>query len=183
MTDPFFVNMLYCRWHDFRQGVLSDESIMARIDSAVSVIGIAADRNFEQWPILGEYVWPNYFVGNTYDQDVNYMKTWIKNRAEWLDAHIPGTSCFSAVNDKDAAFAFQVTVYPNPAIEEVNIEVQNERSQKLNLEIFNYTGQIVFSKQLTGETLVIEKVKLPPGAYLVKVSGRENTKTEKIMVR
>ena len=80
MTDPFFVNMLYCRWHDFRQGVLSDESIMARIDSAVTVIGEAADRNFEQWPILGQYVWPNYFVGNTYEQDVSYMKTWIKTQ-------------------------------------------------------------------------------------------------------
>ncbi len=44
LTDPYFVNMLYCRWHEFRQGVLSDESILARIDSAVSVIGAAAGQ-------------------------------------------------------------------------------------------------------------------------------------------
>ena len=27
MSDPYFVNLLYCRWHEFRQGFLSDESI------------------------------------------------------------------------------------------------------------------------------------------------------------
>ncbi len=106
LTDPYFVNMLYCRWHEFRQGVLSDESIMARIDSAVAVIGEAADRNFTQWPIHGVYVWPNYYVGNTFEQDVNFMKTWITDRAAWLDANIPGSTCLSPVNDKDAPLHF-----------------------------------------------------------------------------
>lgn len=183
LTDPYFVNLLYCRWHDFRQGVLSDESIMARIDSAINVIGDAADRNFEQWPIHGQYVWPNYYVGATYDQDVNYMKTWIKARAAWLDSHIPGSSCLSPVNDKDATYTFLLRTYPNPAIEEVNIEVQNERSQSLSLEIFNFTGQLVFTKQLTRDPLITEKVRLQPGAYLVKVSGQESSKTQKIIIQ
>ena len=108
LTDPYFVNMLYCRWHEFRQGVLSDESMLARIDSAVAVIGDAADRNFEQWPIHGVYVWPNYFVGNTFEEDVSFMKTWITDRAAWLDSNIPGSTCLSPVNDKDATFTFSV---------------------------------------------------------------------------
>jgi hypothetical protein len=182
-TDPDFLNMLYCRWHEFRQGVLSDESIMARIDSAVTVIGEAADRNFEQWPILGQYVWPNYFVGNTYEQDVNYMKTWITTRAAWMDSHLPQGSCQSPVNDIDASLTFLLKAYPNPAIEEVSIEVQNESPQKLSLEIFNSLGQLVYRKQLGGDPVIIETVRLQPGAYLVKVSGKENSKTQKIMVQ
>ncbi|HSN50409.1 MAG TPA: CotH kinase family protein, partial [Bacteroidales bacterium] len=183
MTDPAFLNKLYCRWHEFRQGVLSDESILARIDSAVAVIGDAADRNFNQWPIHGQYVWPTYFVGNTYEQDINYMKTWITDRTWWMDSHIPGSSCLSPVSDLDATYTFLLRAYPNPAIEEVNIEVQNERSLNLSLEIFNYTGQLVFSKQLAGGPLIIEKVRLRPGAYLVKVSGKENSKIQKIRVQ
>ncbi len=183
LTDPYFVNMLYCRWHEFRQGVLSDESIMARIDSAVTVIGDAADRNFIQWPIHGQYVWPNYFVGNTFEQDINYMKTWITDRAAWLDSHIPGSTCLSPVNDLNATYTFLLRAYPNPAVEEVNIEVQNERSLMLKLEIFNYTGQLVFAKQLEGEPLINEKVSLRPGAYLVKVSGKEDSKIQKIIVQ
>jgi hypothetical protein len=177
------LNMLYCRWHEFRQGVLSDESMLARIDSATTVIGDAADRNFVQWPILGTWVWPNYYVGYTYEQEISYMKTWITDRAAWLDANIPGSTCLSPVNDKDATFTFLFRAYPNPAVEEVNIEVQNERSENLSLEIFNYTGRLVYSKPLSGEPLIIEKVRLRPGAYLIKVAGKENSRTEKIMVQ
>jgi hypothetical protein len=183
LMDPYFVNMLYCRWHEFRQGVLSDESIIARIDSAVAVIGDAQARNFEQWQIHGLYVWPNYFVGNTFAEDVSYMKTWITNRAAWLDSNIPGSTCLSPVNDKDASFTFLLRTYPNPAIEEVNIEIQNERSEKLKLEIFNYTGQLIYSKQLPGEPLFTERVRLRPGAYLIKVTGKENSRTDKIIVQ
>jgi hypothetical protein len=183
LTDPYFRNMLYCRWHDFRQVVLSDESMIARIDSAIAVIGDATERNFEQWPIHGVYVWPNYFVGNTFQEDVNFMKNWIKDRAAWIDTNIPGSTCLSPVNDKDATFTFLLRAYPNPAIEEVNIEVRNERSERLTLEIFSYTGQLVYNKQLPGEPLVIEKIRLQPGAYLIKVTGKENSRTEKIMVQ
>jgi hypothetical protein len=183
LTDPVFVNMLYCRWHEFREGVLSDESILARIDSAVAVVGDAADRNFNQWPIHGQYVWPNYYVGNTYEQDLNYMKTWIANRAAWLDSHIPGSSCLSPVSDIDATYTFLLRAYPNPAIEEINIEVQNERSLRLNLEIFNFTGQLVYAKQLDSGPLINEKVRLQRGAYLVKISGKGNSKTQKIIVQ
>jgi hypothetical protein len=183
LTDPYFVNMLYCRWHEFRQGVLSDESILARIDSAVAVIGDAQERNFVQWPIHGVYVWPNYFVGNTFEEDVNFMKTWITDRAAWLDRSVPGSTCLSPVNDKDASSRFLMRAYPNPAVDEVNIEVRNERSEKLMLEIFNYTGQVVYEKHLSEEPLVNEKVKLRPGAYLIKVTGKENSRTEKIMVQ
>ena len=100
-----------------------------------------------------------------------------------MDSNIPGSTCLSPVNDKDATFTFLLRAYPNPAIEEVNIEVQNERSEKLSLEIFNYTGQLVYSKQLSGEPLITEKIRLQPGAYLIKVTGKENSRTEKIMVQ
>ncbi len=183
LTDPYFVNMLYCRWHEFRQGALSDESILARIDSAVTVIGDARDRNFDQWPIHGVYVWPNYFVGNTFEQDVNFMKNWITARAAWLDANIPGITCHSPVNEEEATGTFLLRTYPNPAIEEINIEVQNEKSDKLSLEIFNYLGQLVYSKQLPADPLITEKVRLQPGAYLIKVYGKDNSRIEKVMVQ
>jgi hypothetical protein len=147
------------------------------------VIGDAQERNFVQWPIHGVYVWPNYFVGNTFEEDVNFMKTWITDRAAWLDRSVPGSTCLSPVNDKDASSRFLMRAYPNPAVDEVNIEVRNERSEKLMLEIFNYTGQVVYEKHLSEEPLVNEKVKLRPGAYLIKVTGKENSRTEKIMVQ
>ena len=33
---------------------------------------------------------PNYYVGETYDDDVEYMRAWILDRAAWLDGSMPG---------------------------------------------------------------------------------------------
>jgi hypothetical protein len=47
-----------------------------------------AERNFQRWPILGEWVWPNQFVGSTYEEEVNYLKDWLNQRLTWMDAQI-----------------------------------------------------------------------------------------------
>jgi hypothetical protein len=183
LTDPYFVNMLYCRWHEFRQGVLSDEALIARIDTAVAILGPAVTRNFDQWPIHGLYIWPNQFVGATYEEDIAYMKNWIIARAAWLDANIPGNTCISPVNEHEGTFTFLLRAYPNPAVEEINIEIQNEQRSQLLLEVFNFTGQLVYSKPIPGDIMLTERVRLNPGAYLVKVSGNGNSKSEKILIQ
>jgi hypothetical protein len=35
------------------------------IDSLILEMGDAIARNFERWPILGTYQWPNSYVGLT----------------------------------------------------------------------------------------------------------------------
>ncbi|HWN93452.1 MAG TPA: FN3 associated domain-containing protein, partial [Methylomirabilota bacterium] len=40
----------------------------------------------ERWPILGAVVDPEYFAGKTWEEDIQYMKTWITNRLAWIDA-------------------------------------------------------------------------------------------------
>ena len=47
-----------------------------------------AERNFQRWPVLGEWVWPNQFVGSTYEEEVNYLKDWLNQRLIWMDAQI-----------------------------------------------------------------------------------------------
>ena len=36
----------------------------------------AIKRNFERWPILGQWIWPNSYVGTTYESEINYLKNW-----------------------------------------------------------------------------------------------------------
>ena len=36
------------------------------IDSLVNELGSSVDRNFSKWPILGTYIWPNYYVFDTF---------------------------------------------------------------------------------------------------------------------
>ena len=52
----------------------------------VSVIEEAKERNFTQWPVIGIYVWGNYYVGKTYADEITYLKQWIEQRVAWLDS-------------------------------------------------------------------------------------------------
>lgn len=62
------------------------------MDAYVETLTLARvnHNNFEKWPVLGQYVWPNNFVGNSYTEEINYLKEWVNNRLNWLDNAIMG---------------------------------------------------------------------------------------------
>jgi len=91
MEDPYFRDMAKTRWTWLRQNQLSDAGIHAVIDSILIHIDAAKDRNYERWPILGQYVWPNYdWYGNTYADEVDYFEDFLFNRLGWMDSNFPG---------------------------------------------------------------------------------------------
>ena len=83
--DETFTTAFNQRWQGLRQTIFSFDHIMNTIDSAVAVIGEAQDRNFQRWPILNEYVWPNAYVGGSYESELDYLKNWITDRLDWMD--------------------------------------------------------------------------------------------------
>ena len=70
------------RYFSLREDLFSNQKIWACIDSLVNHLDDARERNFEQWPIHGEYVWPNAYVGGNYDDDLNYLKK-LAGRSIW----------------------------------------------------------------------------------------------------
>ncbi len=86
MADTLFAQNLACRWQSLRETNLKNATFFGVIDSMATVLEEAQARNFEFWPILGKYVWPNPGVlPDTYVGEVEKMKGWIANRFEWLD--------------------------------------------------------------------------------------------------
>ncbi len=96
--DSVYWNQLQCRWWELRADLWSDARLEADIDSNVALLGDAIDRNFDNWNILNSHIWPNNFVGGTYQAEINYLKSWLFERIQWLDANIgqPTNPCFSA---------------------------------------------------------------------------------------
>jgi hypothetical protein len=39
--------------------------------------------------VLGQHVWPNPVVGQTYRGELARLRLWIADRAAWLDANMP----------------------------------------------------------------------------------------------
>jgi hypothetical protein len=90
MEDLAFVSALKERWNNLRTNFFTNSEILQRIASLEENLKIsnAAKNNFSKWLVLGEYVWPNDYIGNSYDDEISYLKDWIVNRMEWLDTEI-----------------------------------------------------------------------------------------------
>jgi hypothetical protein len=84
--DPDFGQRYVDRWAKWRTTVFSNTNLLARVDHWAALLQEPAARNFERWPILGELVTPNYFAGKTYAEEIGYLKSWLTNRVQWIDA-------------------------------------------------------------------------------------------------
>ena len=87
-NDESFISMVKDRYKDLRGSVLSTNNINSKIDEYVSLLGNSVDKNFTKWPILGEYIWPNYEVFESHEEERIYLKTWINNRLSWMDSEL-----------------------------------------------------------------------------------------------
>jgi hypothetical protein len=83
--DPDFDQKYVDRWAQLRTNVFATSNILSRIDQIASLLDEAQERNFDKWEILGRSVNPNWFVGDTYEEEVDWMKQWVSNRLDWIE--------------------------------------------------------------------------------------------------
>ena len=98
LDDTTYQNKLKCRWEYLRERNFHQDSIFNFIDSIELYLNDAQQRNFQRWPTLGTYVWPNYYVGNTYQDELQFFRTWISDRLTWIDGNILGNCYFHPVS-------------------------------------------------------------------------------------
>lgn len=158
LEDPSYANAVKCRWLELRQSNLSTEYLMSYIDSMALVLEIPAQRNYTKWPILGTYVWPNNFIGNTFQEEIDYLKTWISDRLTWMDNNMFGVCDNLAVNELTELNAYQV--YPNPTNGVLNI-VNKENQKKTTINLYSAYGGIVQSFEFTEQ----KEISLDVSAY------------------
>jgi hypothetical protein len=174
MEDPDYNHAFAARWKALRAGVFSTDSIMADLDNDVQTMGEAIDRNFVRWPILGQYVWPNYFVGSTYQEEVTYLKNWITRRLEWMDNNVSLSS-----GELIAANAVHhVSVFPNPVQDQLNIRLTTKDVSRIDCEIDDLLGKKVFASSyspLSAGDQVIQFIipGIAPGYYILKLAQKK----------
>lgn len=83
--DPDFAQRYVDRWSQLRTNLFATSNLLARVDELAALLDEAQKRNFERWPILGLSVNPNTFVGQSYEEEVSWMKDWISNRLDWME--------------------------------------------------------------------------------------------------
>ena len=83
--DPIFANKVIKRWNEVKSNKFSKERVNFIIDSLTTLLSEAAPRNFERWNVIGTYVWPNYFIGESYQAEIEYLKNWVLERWNWFN--------------------------------------------------------------------------------------------------
>jgi hypothetical protein len=173
MMDVEFTSLLKNRWFELRSEIFSTSRIFAYIDSVTDVLDKPQVRNFQRWNIMGQYIWPNYYVGNTYQEEVDYIKRWLDQRLSWLDRNME--DIITSLDDKWAETA-RINLFPNPFDQELTVELKNLSETPVLFQVFNLYGQRIFEQSINEETLHshgfvwdgrdIAGQSIPPGIYL-----------------
>lgn len=138
--DVHFANGLKCRWQDLRKNELSNQRIEFVSDSLVNEMGEAIQRNFTRWPVLGVEVWPNYYVGATHADEINWMKNWIRDRVKWLDNTFSG-DCTNGVEIYEQNL--KVILQSNLFNSELVFQIVADANVPLQFQLFSINGTLL----------------------------------------
>lgn len=167
--EPLFRMKLAARWKHLRQREFSTTSMHQYIDSVYTVLNAeAAPRNFQRWPVLGVETYGNAFVGETYEEEVNWLKEWVTDRFAWLDAALDYE--ITAVGQDGES---PLVAYPNPALRQLNFRYALPAGGTTQFQLIDAMGRVVGrheESQPAGEhTVTMEIDQLTPGPYFYKV--------------
>ncbi len=175
-------NTIACRWQELRAGPLQTDRLMQFIDDNVQFIEEARLRNFQRWPVLGIYVWPNYYVGANCLDEVNYLKDWLETRMNWMDENMLG-NCFTVNTKQTKLFTNSVTVFPNPFSDYVTFSFGSNPVDS-RIEIYNSSGiqlQSVEIEHESGYHLYLGD--LSPGIYFYRITSSKGLTSSGKMIK
>ena len=187
--DTTFRNKVYSRWQNVKNEVVNTQKIYGYIDSLTVLLDESKTRNFEKWPVLGVWVWPNYYVGQTYQQEISYLKNWIAFRLNWMDNNMIGEP--TNIEDLPSIFASEFSLeqnYPNPFNPSTTISWQMPVASNVTLTIHNALGEEVttlvnefmnagfYSKVLNAQST------MPSGVYFYQLKAGNYSQTKKMTI-
>lgn len=188
LEDEDFQLRLTRRWQELRNGPLETATLHTYIDSVANVLKVndAQKRNFQQWPVLGQYVWPNYYVGNTFQQEVDWLKSWISQRMSWLDTTIPFLP--TGVSQSSNEGLFSLSLFPVPFQESLFLEYHIEKAGKVQISWHDAYGRKMATEEQEQFTVglhtnEINTTFIPPGMYFLKIRFPDGSSISKKVVK
>jgi len=86
--DPAFKLRYADRWFALRRDLFATGRLVGMVEDYATLLDEPAARHFDRWRILGQYVWPNWFIAKTFREEISWMQTWLANRLAWMDGQI-----------------------------------------------------------------------------------------------
>jgi hypothetical protein len=183
-----FRNKIYTRWQELKNSTYSINNIYSIIDSLVVLLDEAQTRNFERWPILGVYIDPNYYVGQSYQDEINYLKNWIAARIVWLDQNMVGNPSNIHVTSDYIPDNFKLYQnFPNPFNPVTLINYDIEKHSYVVLKVYDILGNEVvtlvdYYTDPGSYKITFNASELSAGVYLYRLQTENFTATKKMLL-
>jgi hypothetical protein len=149
VNDPFFVGELRNIYFKEREsgGVFDITRVHREIDEMANEIRDAQKRNFQKWPILGVYIWPNPRpVATSWELEVLELKNWVAARLLWLDQNLPQEFVITANEFENNKF--QVTAFPNPFVDKIYLNLKSPAATLSKITLTDVLGKIILEQDL-----------------------------------
>ena len=160
------------RWEVLRKTMFNPDRINAWMDSTANVLQEPRNRNNSRWTgVLGFKIWPNYYVGATYENETSWMKDWIRQRTSWLDGQLKVFGQPLA-NEEEIAIEFPLRVFPNPTESETTIEYVVAKKGRVKINVYDFTGRLIKTvldedKNAKTYQIKLNSENLSTGIYLI----------------
>ena len=142
LEDRNFARKVRLRYQALRPTVLKTETIHRYLDSTATVLQEARVRNFTRWAVIGQKLWPNFFVGTSYQDEVGYLKSWITRRLDWMDQELM-TFGADVTATEPALLPFHFTVFPNPAPTKVQVSFRLDHAAVVKVQVYDLWGRVL----------------------------------------
>lgn len=126
-----------------------------------------------------------YRLGVWVDSGEEISETSESNNAGLLSGNINYTPSANSIDHIE--WINHVSVFPNPANEQLSIQFNNKESRNVNIEMVDITGRVI--KNITNnylsqgeQTFYCDLSSIPNGTYFIKISSDEYFVTEKVIV-
>jgi hypothetical protein len=187
LRDYTFQQHITNRWRELRSTLWTNDRLNACIDSTAGLLAEAEVRNFQRWQVLGVYVWPNSFIGQTYQQEVDYLKYWLMQRVKWMDDNIEH---IGPLDLRHFPYLQDARIYPNPATPGgiLTFQYSTGDAAAYELSLYDETGRLVVAPQpIPSGNWVRYNLTLPAtlgnGVYFYRIDREEKSiKTGKLII-
>ncbi|WP_375447704.1 CotH kinase family protein [uncultured Fibrella sp.] len=184
LQDLTFGRKVKEKYKLLRQSVLTPQRLSTFVDSTTALVTEARTRNFVKWPVIGVYVWPNGYVGPTYQKEVDYLKDWITQRLSWMDVAIESFGVAPLATEPNA-----LRLGPNPSVGDIVITLPVPVSTDVVLTLTDMQGRLLHQVQWQTQpagtferTLSADQFTRGPGMYLLTITT-QNGPVSKVIVR
>ena len=83
--DPEFAQKYTDRLNELLNTTFTEEKMMRDMAVLATYLDEAQQRHFARWDnLMGQYIWPEAWWGQTYEEELNIMRNWIHGRLMWI---------------------------------------------------------------------------------------------------